>query len=179
MSETQKSGDNPSGFNIRTHVSAKVEQDQISGGLSVLCWPATPARQMVYGNLVQFLKNSVIRSSSVKRPQLKLYLINGACHCMWSLPRMARSIRISGIKKITLRVWLADLLFYAIVGDIRRQVYAQADQRRSLTHIIPFDFNLLALYNITFQCFTILSLTKDYCSPVGMEAHDHQNMQFF
>ena len=40
--ETQKSGDKTSsgeiGLDTRTHASPKVGQDQVSGGVSVLCW---------------------------------------------------------------------------------------------------------------------------------------------
>ena len=46
MFEIQKSGDKTSsgeiGLNIRTHASPKVGQDQVSGGVSVLCWHAVP-----------------------------------------------------------------------------------------------------------------------------------------
>ena len=46
MFEIQKSGDKTSsgeiGFDIRTHASPKVEQDKVSGGVSVLCWHAAP-----------------------------------------------------------------------------------------------------------------------------------------
>ena len=51
MFEIQKSGDKTSsgeiGLDIRTHASPKVVQDQVSGGVSVLCW------HMFYGNLAQ------------------------------------------------------------------------------------------------------------------------------
>ena len=44
--EIQRSGDKTSsgkiGFNIRTHASPKVGQDQVSGGVSVPCRHATP-----------------------------------------------------------------------------------------------------------------------------------------
>ena len=44
--EIQKSGDKTSsgeiGLDIRTHASPKVGQDQVSGGVSVLCWHAAP-----------------------------------------------------------------------------------------------------------------------------------------
>ena len=44
MFETQKSGNKTSsgdiGLNIRTFASPKVGQDQVSGGVSVLCWHA-------------------------------------------------------------------------------------------------------------------------------------------
>ena len=43
--EIQKSGDKTSsgeiGLDIRTHASPKVGQDQVSGGVSVLCWHIT------------------------------------------------------------------------------------------------------------------------------------------
>ena len=46
MFEIQKSGDKKNsgeiGLEIRTHASSKVGQDQVSGGVSVLCWHAAP-----------------------------------------------------------------------------------------------------------------------------------------
>ena len=46
MFEIHKSGDKTSsgeiGLDIRTHASPKVGQDQVSGGVSVLCWKVTP-----------------------------------------------------------------------------------------------------------------------------------------
>ena len=65
-----KSGDKTSsgeiGLNIRTHANPKVGQDQVSGGVSVLCWHATPIAN-VLRNLAQLGKqsDSVIRSRSV------------------------------------------------------------------------------------------------------------------
>ena len=48
MIENQKSGNKTSsgeiGLNIRTHVKPKMGQDQVSGGVSVLCWHAAPGR---------------------------------------------------------------------------------------------------------------------------------------
>ena len=70
MFETQKSGNKTSsgeiGLNIRTLASPKVGQDQVSGGVSVLCWHATPVA-MFYGDLMLLgkMSNSVIRSRSV------------------------------------------------------------------------------------------------------------------
>ena len=70
MFEIQKSGDKTSsgeiGFDIRTHASPKVGQDQVSGGVSVLVGMPHPLH-MFYGNLAQLGKksNSVIRSRSV------------------------------------------------------------------------------------------------------------------
>ena len=48
------------GLNIRTNASPQMGQDQVSGGVSVLCWLAATVA-MFYGNL----QNSVIRSKSV------------------------------------------------------------------------------------------------------------------
>ena len=57
MFESQKSGNKTSsaeiGLEIRTHASPKVGQDQVSGGVSVLCWHRL---QMFYGNLTQLGK---------------------------------------------------------------------------------------------------------------------------
>ena len=67
MFEIQRSGDKTSsgeiGLDIRTHASPKVGQDQVSGGVSVLCWHAAPVAYV----LAQLGKksNSVIRSRSV------------------------------------------------------------------------------------------------------------------
>ena len=57
MFETQKSGNmtREIGLNIRTLASPKVGQDQVSGGVSVLCWYAAPDA-MFYGNLLQLGK---------------------------------------------------------------------------------------------------------------------------
>ena len=75
MFETQKSGNKTNSgeiyLDIRTHASPKVGQDQVSGGVSVLCWHAEPVAKF-YGNLTQLGKksNSVIRSRSVKGKKL-------------------------------------------------------------------------------------------------------------
>ena len=46
MFEIQTSGDKTNsgeiGLDIRTHASPKVGQDQVSGGVSVLCWHVAP-----------------------------------------------------------------------------------------------------------------------------------------
>ena len=50
--EIQKSGDKTSsgeiGLDIRTHASPKVGQDQVSGGVSVLCWHAAPVAYVLW-----------------------------------------------------------------------------------------------------------------------------------
>ena len=52
MFEIQKSGDKTSsgeiGLEIRTHASPKVGQDQVSGGVSVLCWHAAPVAYVLW-----------------------------------------------------------------------------------------------------------------------------------
>ena len=56
--EIQKSGDKTSsgeiGLDIRTHASPKVGQDQVSGGVSVLCWHATPVAYVLWNKKVKF-----------------------------------------------------------------------------------------------------------------------------
>ena len=51
MFETQKSGNKTSsgeiGVDIRKHASPKVGKDQVSGGVSVLCWHATPVANVL------------------------------------------------------------------------------------------------------------------------------------
>ena len=48
----QKSGDKTSsgeiGLDIRTYASPKVGQDQVSGGVSVLCWHAAPVAYVLW-----------------------------------------------------------------------------------------------------------------------------------
>ena len=71
MLETQKSRNKTSsgdiGLNIRTLASPKVGQDQVSGGVSVLCWHAAPVANVPWKPLAILGKksNSVIRSRSV------------------------------------------------------------------------------------------------------------------
>ena len=52
MFEAQKSGNKTSsgeiGLDIRTHASPKVGQDQVSGGVSVLCWHAAPVANVLW-----------------------------------------------------------------------------------------------------------------------------------
>ena len=52
MFETQKSRNKTSsgdiGLNIRTLASPEVGQDQVSGGVSVLCWHAAPVANVLW-----------------------------------------------------------------------------------------------------------------------------------
>ena len=52
MFEIQKSGDKTSsgeiGLDIRTHACPIVGQDQVSGGVSVLCWHAAPVAYVLW-----------------------------------------------------------------------------------------------------------------------------------
>ena len=52
MFEIQKSGDKTSsreiGLDIRTHTSPILGQDQVSRGVSVLCWHATPVAYVLW-----------------------------------------------------------------------------------------------------------------------------------
>ena len=52
------------GLNIRTNASSQMGQDQVSGGVCVLCWLAPPVA-MFYGNL-QNLGNKVEIGNKVK-----------------------------------------------------------------------------------------------------------------
>ena len=67
MFEIQKSGDKTSsgeiGLDIRTHASPKVGQDQVSGGVSVPCWHATPVADALWKPLFGEMSDSVIMSS--------------------------------------------------------------------------------------------------------------------
>ena len=51
-SKLKKSGNKTSsgeiGLNIRTHASPKVGQDQVSGGVGVLCWHASPVANVLW-----------------------------------------------------------------------------------------------------------------------------------
>ena len=53
--EIQKSGNKTSsgeiGLNIRTLASPEVEQDQVSGGVSVLCWHAASVANVLWKSL--------------------------------------------------------------------------------------------------------------------------------
>ena len=66
--EIQRSGDKTSsgeiGLDIRTHASPKVGQDQVSGGVSVLCLHAAPVAYVLWKPCT-IRSNSVIRSRSV------------------------------------------------------------------------------------------------------------------
>ena len=69
MSEIQKSGDKTSsgeiGLDIRTHASPKVGQDQVSGGVSVPCWHATPVADALRKPISGEMSDSVKMSSPV------------------------------------------------------------------------------------------------------------------
>ena len=60
MFETQKSRNKTSsgdiGLNIRTLASPEVGQDQVSGGVSVLCWHAAPVANALWKPLAIRLK---------------------------------------------------------------------------------------------------------------------------
>ena len=55
MFEIQRSGDKTIsgeiGLDIRTHASPKVGQDQVSGGVSVLCWHAAPVACVLWSKI--------------------------------------------------------------------------------------------------------------------------------
>ena len=61
------SGEN--GLNIRENARPKMGQDQVFGGVSVLCWLSAPV-SMFYGNLPKFSK-SVIRYLKILRMEIQ------------------------------------------------------------------------------------------------------------
>ena len=71
MFEIQKSGDKTSsgeiGLDIRTHASPKVGQDQVSGGVSVLCWHAAPVRYCKYKGWVSYFSAFIRGSRNLSR----------------------------------------------------------------------------------------------------------------
>ena len=83
MFESQQYGNKTStgeiGLNIRTLASPKVGQDQVSGGVSALCWHEHPL-QMFYGELL------AIRSKKIKFGN-KIQISNRAKHLstFWSM----------------------------------------------------------------------------------------------
>ena len=58
MTSTEKND-----LNIRSNASPKIGQDQVSGGVSVICWLAAPVAKCSIGTS----RNLVIRSKSAKR----------------------------------------------------------------------------------------------------------------
>ena len=77
--EIQRSGDKTSsgkiGLDIRTHASPKVGQDQVSGGVSVLCWHAAPvayvlcfSRKWILGHKSALhIKVSLLQRENIKK----------------------------------------------------------------------------------------------------------------
>ena len=67
MFENQKSRNKTSsgdiGLNIRTLASPKVGQDQVSGGVSVPCWHATPVADALWKPIFGKMSDSVMMSS--------------------------------------------------------------------------------------------------------------------
>ena len=72
QSQKNVTSSSENGLNIR-NASPKMGQDQVSGGVSVLCWLAAPVA-MFYGNLRNLVirSNSVIRSSSEISSQIRV-----------------------------------------------------------------------------------------------------------
>ena len=75
------------GLNIRKKCKSQIGQDQVSGGVSVLCWLAAPVA-MFYGNL----QNSVIRSKSVFKSSS---VINSQIGVMFDQLRMSLYMAMS------------------------------------------------------------------------------------
>ena len=81
MFEIQKSGDKTSSgeicLDIRTHASPKVGQDQVSRGVSVLCWHAAP---VAYFDLI--------------RIPVKLNFLSGSENCVYAAASFATSMTL-------------------------------------------------------------------------------------
>ena len=69
MFETQKSRNKTSsgdiGLNIRTLASPKVGQDQVSGGVSVLCWHAAPVANVLWKSDIDFVTHSLVNAGLI------------------------------------------------------------------------------------------------------------------
>ena len=86
MFEIRKPGDKTSsgeiGLDIRTHASPKVGQDQVSGGVIVLCWYAAPVAvsswKPIFSNVnfsrVKSRKGSQIAGDKSRKKLIKLML---------------------------------------------------------------------------------------------------------
>ena len=68
--EIQKSGDKTSsgeiGLDIEKHASPKVGQDQVSGGVSIPCWHATPVADTLWKPVLSNNVKFGIKSSQGK-----------------------------------------------------------------------------------------------------------------
>ena len=81
-SKLKKSGNKTSSgeicFNIRTHASPKVGQDQGSGGVSVLCWHAAPVSLNIFYFHIKIGKRIGQKFNNIK---CALSLHNTRCKC--------------------------------------------------------------------------------------------------
>ena len=98
MFETQKSRNKTSSgkicLYIRTHASPNVGQDQVSGGISVLCWHTAPVVNVLWKPYTIRLKVKFDNKVQIsKGSKLVLCVINGGCYCIWSSSRMSCNIR--------------------------------------------------------------------------------------
>ena len=79
--------------NCLNKCKSQIGQDQVSGGVSVLCWLAATVA-MFYGNLPKF-GNKVNIGNKVqfgKGSQIGVLSISWGCHCRWLCPRMTCNI---------------------------------------------------------------------------------------
>ena len=63
------------GLDIRTHASPEEGQDQVSGGVSVPCWHATPVADAPWKPIFGEMSDSVIMLSPVKKSQTSIMSI--------------------------------------------------------------------------------------------------------
>ena len=121
--EIQRSGDKTSsgeiGLDIRTYASPKVGQDQVSGGVSVLCWHAAPVAHVLWKpSQLGKKSNSVIRSRSVMvknwcnvlsiegvtvcghHPECRVTFGRGGPHIVWWDPRTDHRTSLETISNV-------------------------------------------------------------------------------
>ena len=85
------------GLDIRKHASPKVGQDQVSGGVSVLCWHAAPVANVLWKPCTVRLKVKFGNKVQISNDQKLVYCpFNGWCHCILSSSRMSCNIRERG-----------------------------------------------------------------------------------
>ena len=79
------------------NASPKVGQDQVSGGVSVLCWHAEPVANVLWKPRTIRYKVKFGNNVQISNGQkLVVCLINGGCHCIRSSSRLSCNIRERG-----------------------------------------------------------------------------------
>ena len=131
MFEIQKSGDKTSsgeiGLDTRTHASPKVGQDQVSRGVSVLCWHAAPVAYVLWKPAQLGKKsNSVIRSR---------YVMVKNCRCL--------VCSIKGTKLSIAATFVVTYILALIDGTERT---ASLRRKENIIIIVNTDHDCVLLY---------------------------------